>query len=221
MSENKLLSEETAKLLDQYFDAATNLYGIIPLRTLLRIYNSQNEPISEEAFVQFADSIYLDTKFYDIFATDEIYSNTPESEIKTMSKNLVAEYICLEDNFDEYFEIIGLQRGKSYYVPDKKQLLKYADNFYFEKTLEFIGLRAFLRNQNNLTKEKADNLAEDIQMIIALESGNITYAINEAARLGLDFNNQSIRKEFSRLCNELSQNTRMHIHCGHTPSEIY
>lgn len=221
MNENKILSEETAKLLDQYFDAAANLYGIIPLRTLLRIYNSQNEPISEEAFVQFADSIYLDAKYYDIFSTDEILSDTPESEIKTMSKNLVAEYICLEDDFEEYFEIIELQSGKSYYIPDKKQLLKYADDCYFEKTLEFIGLRAFLRNQNNLTKKKADDMADDIQLAIALEKGNISYAINEAARLGLDLNNPNIRKEFSILCDDLCQHTRMHIHCGHTPAEIY
>lgn len=50
---SETLSKEATQLLYQYFDAAANLYGVIPLRTLLRIYNSQNEPISEDDFVKF------------------------------------------------------------------------------------------------------------------------------------------------------------------------
>ena len=57
---SETLSKGATQLLYQYFDAAANLYGVIPLRTLLRIYNSQNEPISEDDFVKFVESIYLD-----------------------------------------------------------------------------------------------------------------------------------------------------------------
>lgn len=221
MNDNKTtetLSKETAQLLNKYFDAASNLYGIVPLRTLLRIYNSQNEQISEEAFVNFVESIYLDTKYYSIFATDELSPNPPK--IKTINKNLVAEYLCFND-YEEYFEVSNLQIGKQYYIPDKKQFLKYVDDCYFEKTLEFISLRAFLRNLPNLEKEKADSLANDIEMIISMEKGNLTPAVQRAAQFGLDFDNASIRSEFSRLCNDLCNNTRMHIHCGHTPNELY
>ncbi len=221
MNDNKTtetLSKETAQLLNKYFDAASNLYGIVPLRTLLRIYNSQNEPISEEAFVNFVESIYLDTKYYSIFATDELSPNPPK--IKTINKNLVAEYLCFND-YEEYFEVSNLQIGKQYYIPDKKQFLKYVDDCYFEKTLEFISLRAFLRNLPNLEKEKADSLANDIEIIISMEKGSLTPAVQRAAQFGLDFDNASIRSEFSRLCNDLCNNTRMHIHCGHTPNELY
>lgn len=215
---SETLSKETTQLLYQYFDAAANLYGIIPLRTLLRIYNTQNEPISEEDFVKFVESIYLDMRCYSIFATDELFPNPPK--IKTIDKNLVAEYLCL-NSYDEYLDVIESQRGKQYYIPDKKQLLKYANDGYFEKTLEFISLRAFLRNLPNLDKEKADDLAEDIQLIISIEKGSLTPAIQRAAQYGLDFNNASIRSEFSSLCNDLCNHTRMHIHCGHTPAELY
>lgn len=215
---SETLSKETTQLLYQYFDSAANLYGVIPLRTILRIYNSQNEPISEEDFVKFVESIYLDIKHYSIFATDELFPNPPE--IKTIDKNLVAEYLCFDD-CDEYLDIIELQRGKSYYIPDKKQLLKYADDVYFEKTLEFISLRAFLRNLPNLEKERADILADDIQLIVSMEKGGFTPAIQRATQFGLDFDNASIRSEFSRLCNDLCNHTRMHMHCGHTPAELY
>ena len=127
---SETLSKEATQLLYQYFDAAANLYGVIPLRTLLRIYNSQNEPISEDDFVKFVESIYLDIKCYSIFATDELFPNPPK--IKTIDKNLVAENLCL-GNCDEYFDMIELQKGKPYYIPDKKQLLKYANDGYFEK----------------------------------------------------------------------------------------
>lgn len=43
----KELSEETKLLLERYFDAAANLYGIISLKKLLEIFNMQNEPIEE------------------------------------------------------------------------------------------------------------------------------------------------------------------------------
>lgn len=215
---SEALSKETTRLLYQYFDAAANLYGIIPLRTLLRIYNSQNEPISKEDFVKFVDSIYLDTKYYYIFATEEAFNDI--SEIDTIDKNLVAEYLCMYD-YSEYFDMLELQMGKEYYIPDKKQFLKYADDCYFEKTLEFISLRAFLRNQPNLTKEKADILADDIQLIISLEKGSFTPAIQRASQFGLDFDNASIRSEFSKLCDDLCNHTRMHMHCGHTPAELY
>ena len=42
------LTKETTELLERYFDAAANLYGIITPSKLLQIYNSQNDPITEE-----------------------------------------------------------------------------------------------------------------------------------------------------------------------------
>ena len=43
------LSDETKQILNCYFDAATNLYGIISLRKLLEIYNMQKK---SETFVE-------------------------------------------------------------------------------------------------------------------------------------------------------------------------
>ena len=51
------LSEETKELLLRYCRAALNLYGMIPLSDFLKIYNSQNEPIEEDTFLEFIDGI--------------------------------------------------------------------------------------------------------------------------------------------------------------------
>lgn len=212
------LSKETNRLLDQYFDAAANLYGIIPLHILLKIYNSQNEPISEEAFLKFVDNIDFDIKHYLVIGEEDVFPDKPKTE--PMKRDLVTEYLYILD-FDEYLDVKEEQFGKPYYIPDKKQLLKHTYELYFEKTLEFIELRAFLRSLPYIEKENADNLAVDIQMMISLDRGDCYGAVNEALSMGVDLENKSTEREFIRLCHNMSMNTRMHIHCGHTPSEIF
>ena len=49
------LSKETQDLLYRYFAAAANLYGVIEIGKLLKIYNSQNEPVSKEDFLSFVE----------------------------------------------------------------------------------------------------------------------------------------------------------------------
>lgn len=73
------LSDETKHLLNRYFDAAANLYGIISLRKLLEIYNMQNEPINEDDFLEFADEIDLGHKFFDIVGEDEFYDDVDKT----------------------------------------------------------------------------------------------------------------------------------------------
>lgn len=51
------LSKETQDLLYRYFAAAANLYGIIEIGKLLKIYNSQNEPLSKENFLSFVENM--------------------------------------------------------------------------------------------------------------------------------------------------------------------
>ena len=55
-----------------------------------------------------------------------------------------------------------------YYVPKKEKLLRYKDDVFYEKSLEFIDLRAFLRNLPYLTKEQADNIAEDVHLDLCM-----------------------------------------------------
>lgn len=51
------LSKETQDLLYRYFAAVANLYGVIEIGKLLKIYNSQNEPVSEENFLSFVENM--------------------------------------------------------------------------------------------------------------------------------------------------------------------
>lgn len=219
ISKKCILSEETKELLLRYCRAAVNLYGMIPLSDFLKIYNSQNEPIEEDTFLEFIDGIDYGNEHFNIIGDDEVYEDveyTPPIE-----RNLLSEYLYIFDDFDDYCELQEEQYGKSYYIPEKEKFLKYEDEFYHEKTLEFISLRAFLRNQSNLSKEIADEIAEEIQGTLSFDCGNIDTAIADAERIGFKANNQNEIEEFEELIFELSKTVRNHRNCGHTIKELF
>ena len=218
MSSKEVLTEETKELLYKYFDAANQLYGIIPLYKLLKIFNSHNQPITEEQFLEFADNIDLSSKHYDIIGADEMYDNI--SDVKPINRELVAEYLYMVDD-DSYYELKEAQIGNTFYVPPKEKFLRYADELYFEKTLEFLSLRSFLRNLGYLSKEKADDIADEIQLISRINNDNdIEFMVDSAISMGVNLDNPSIREEFIILCMEVNANVRKHIYRGHTYKEI-
>ncbi len=212
------ISEETKNLLLRYFRAAVHLYGIIPLHKLLSIYNSQNEAITEEQILDFVENIDYSNEHFAVIGDDEVYEDV--SETKPIERNLVAEYMYALGDFDDYCEIQEGQIGKSYYIPNKEKFSKYEDEWYFEKTLEFISLRAFIRNQSYLSKEKADEIAEEIVFRLSVNSGELDSAVRQAVFLGLKLDSKQMYDEFVSLAYEVSNNTRMHINCGHTPMEL-
>ncbi|MBQ1991457.1 MAG: hypothetical protein II233_01585 [Clostridia bacterium] len=91
-----LLNDETKKLLERYCDSACNLYGIIKLSKLLSIYNSQNEPITEEEFLSFIEEIDLEHKHYDFIGEDEFYEDI--DEVPALERDLIAEYFIMDDD---------------------------------------------------------------------------------------------------------------------------
>ncbi len=213
------LSDETKHLLNRYFDAAVNLYGIISLRKLLEIYNMQNEPINEEDFLEFANEIDFAHKFFDIMGEDEFYDDADET--LPIDCDIVAEYLLQDEYFDGYYITKEGQFGKLYYIPDKKQFLKYENENYHEKTLSFISLRAFFRNQPNLTKERADEIADDIYKMANPLEGKIDHVINMIENLNMFHFNNYTYKVFIELYTDMYNDTRLHINCGHTPNELY
>ena len=73
------LSKETQDLLYRYFAAAANLYGVIEIGKLLKIYNSQNEPVSEEDFLSFVENMNFKGRYFCVFNQDDIYDDGSET----------------------------------------------------------------------------------------------------------------------------------------------
>jgi hypothetical protein len=92
-------------LIKQYIIALTNLYGQVPAKKVLEIYNSQNE-----------DQISID----DV----EAYLNEDMSKqyVYAYSDHFVHETIM---QFNDFKSIKMKKADKPYYIPDKEELLKY------------------------------------------------------------------------------------------------
>ena len=212
----KQLNKETRILLERYLDAASNLYGIIRLSKLLSIYNSQNEPITEKAFLDFIEEIDVNEKFYDFIGEDEFYDDI--DMVTPIERDLVAKYLVIDDDLSLYDEVKKGQVGKPYYVPEKAKLLKYEDEFYHEKTLSFISLRAFFRNQSSLTKEIADEITEDIYNSANVFNGDVARVVHLIEHM-FEFDNSTL-EEFITLYIDMYNDTKLHINCGYSPKEM-
>lgn len=219
------MTEEVKQLLEDYFSAASNLYGLIPVRKLLGIYNSQNDPVTEEDFEEFLERFECKEGFYDIIGEDEIFDLDEPTPL--LEYYLASDYL-LED-FDELVEMMDYQSQFDYYIPKKEKLLRYKDDYFFEKPIEFIELRAFLRNLPYLSKESADRIASDAQVNLhmvrpviyqAEMDDEFDFVIGWAVHQGFNADDKRNLKEFLRLAFALNRNVRKHWYCGHTAVEV-
>lgn len=84
------LDKEQIELLRQYFNAFSNLYGIITMRKAFEIISGQNQgSISEEDFIAFAEIARHENHYYYILSMDELYTAEPPS--KPMERELVGD----------------------------------------------------------------------------------------------------------------------------------
>ena len=106
--------------LTEYIIALSNLYGMIQKDILVEIYNTQNEePIS--------------------LGEVEAYLENPPPELKKGHTYPYKDYFVHETilEFDEFESMLEKKGEKPFYVPAKKELLRYTDDFYFEKTKQY------------------------------------------------------------------------------------
>lgn len=221
------LSVETKTLLSRYFAAAANLYGIIRVCDLLKIYNWQNEPITEEEFLSFIDEIDFSDKYYCVFTQDEIYKDG--SETPPLEREIIAEYLCCFDfddqDIEEYEKLKVSRWGRKFYVPNKEQFLRYEDDEYFQKTPDYLELRSFLRNETGLSKENADDYANGIMICLVTQPDNSFDSVYDAIQLSGIYNRKDIafnHDRFENLCqNVMRTSVRLHALCAHTPEEVF
>jgi len=187
-----------SKLLD-YIISLTNLYGLVHKDKVVEIYNMQNkEQISEIGDIEIAE---LNKNF--VYDHEDYF---------------VHEIILEFDTFDEQLQ---QKKNKPFYIPDKEELLKYTDDFYFERNKQYKKLLNYVKNNYfNDDEEKAEYLCEDIQGIC-----QFGFDIQEVIDL---FNIRDAKltdkkqvKEVMQLVTELTNNVRIWENNGHTPHEIF
>ena len=213
------VNKDVEKSVLDYCTAAANLYYCIPVKKILEIYNAQNAPLSELEFCEIMKIILIQKQDFDLFSEEEIATGK-EDDKPILEKELLAEHLYCLGDFDDYFELKNATHGMPYHILEKDKFLKYADDLYVEKTLEFISLRAYFRNIPNLAREDADDLALEAVDTLRLFNREPEYILNRMEEMNIGPKNQSEFDRFMDLCFDVSCKIRLATLRGATIEEI-
>lgn len=192
------------ELIYDYIVSLVNLYGIVHKEKVLEIYNEQNNKPSEIATI------------------DEIMRNDAEmlkeNFVFIEGSYFVHEAIIL---FDDINDVLAERIGKPFYVPRKNELLKYKDQFYFEKTLQYKRMfRYVTKHLVDGNREKAKELCEEIQLMCQQEN-SVGEIFNLLNNFDIDFESEQEVGEMLNLVSDLKNHTRLWANNGHMPSELF
>lgn len=189
-------------LVLDYIHALTNLYGFFTPDKLLDIFNGQNaaEPLSEQEL-----KAYL----------EQFLSRQQKFEIES---GYIME-LGLGDEEGELELLVEQTQGKPHYVPDKNELLKYADDNYFEMTPQLEELKKYILTHLTNDVEMVDYLIDDIQFTCSMELP-LQEVMNEFERRNLQFEDAKQVERMVGLLTEVRNHTRVWSNCGHTPIEL-
>ncbi|MFC4711151.1 SEC-C metal-binding domain-containing protein [Enterococcus eurekensis] len=194
---------ELAKSVMDYIVAFSNLYGMVHKKIVLRIYNQQNEePIEIELL-------------------DMMLANLPEYLVKkyvySYRDYFVNEAIFM---FGEMQLMLNQKGDKPYYIPEKQELLKYVDEYYFEKTHHFkqflTGLKQIFPKESG---SRVMDLAEEIQGLASMDS-DLDGLMESFDRLGFQILDEKNARKIVSLVVNLANHTRRWSNNGHTPKEL-
>ncbi len=197
----KVLKEN--QLIYKYILSFTNLYGIFNKELLIAVYNSQNKGELTLEGLEVILDMYLSRQqlFYenDEFIVDEYFD---------------------DDNLDEMEQILENAEELTYYIPDRKNLLKYADSSYFEMTPQLRTLKDFITNNMSANEEFAGYLVDDIQMICSMDY-SLQDIVYEFERRKIYFESMDQFNLIVPLIEDVYRNVRTWSNLGHTYEEIY
>lgn len=187
----------------EYIAAAAHLYGVIKLDKLVHIFNSQNSTaVTEEELSKYADEMI--ERGQDILLQEGVLFNG-------FSANGV--------DADKLVELAQDLDGKSFHVPDKEELLRYADLGYFEMTPQLAELKAFVLNNMTKDQELVEYLIDDIQLA-CMNRSSMQDLINQFENRKISFKTPVHAQRVISLLAEVYNNTRMWTNGGHTLVEM-
>lgn len=212
------ITSDTVDLLHKYFDAFANLYGILNLADAYKIIEKQNPGmITFDKLDEFSstEAMFGWSRYYYIVELDEMFDDvegTPET------REIIASYL-LDVDEDDYYELTEQQIGKPLYIPKKNELLKYADEFYYEKTPQAVAVEKFLIKKHITGEDFIDVMAEVCSDII-FNINSINFTFSSIERLGIELS-ESETEKFIGLFYDMANNFRIPSNRGYTPNEIY
>lgn len=147
---------------------------------------------------------------------NEFPADMTECHMEEGQRFIVAECLAYDDR---YKDLLDIQAGKEFYIPNEQEILDYAKNLYLSQEPAYQKFREFLQHEIGMKYEEADGVALDIWDKIQFDmdfTDIIRYLMDDYE----DFLDDIKIEQFIQLLQELNNNTRMQIHRGYTPNEM-
>lgn len=131
--------------LSQCLDFGEAFYGIFDKDVLREMFNvKKGFHISEEELERLCN---------------EFPADMTECHLEKGQRFIVAEYLIYDER---YKDLLDIQAGKDFYIPNEQEILDYARNLYLSQEPAYQNFREFLQHEIGMTYEDADDVALDI-----------------------------------------------------------
>lgn len=188
--------------LSQCLNFGEVFYGVFDKDVLRKIYNvRKGYHISEEELEKLCN---------------EFPDDMTECHMEEGQRFIIAEYLAYSDR---YKDLLDIQAGKDFYIPNEQEVLDYARNLYLSQKPAYQNFREFLQHEIGMTYDEADAEALEIWDKIQFDI-DFTEIVQYIIDVYEDLLDGTKIEKIIQLLQEVNNNTRMRIHRGHTPNEM-
>ena len=188
--------------LSQCLNFGEVFYGVFDKDVLRKIYNvRKGYHISEEQLEKMCSEFPVDMT---------------ECHMEEGQRFIVAEYLAYDDR---YKNLLDIQAGKDFYIPNAQEVLDYARNLYLSQEPAYQNFREFLQHEIGMPYDEADAEALEIWDKIQFDI-DFTEIVQYIIDVYEDLLDGTKIEKIIQLLQEVNNNTRMQIHRGHTPNEM-
>ena len=188
--------------LSQCLNFGEAFYGVFDKDVLRKIYNvRKGYHISEEQLEKMCN---------------EFPDDMTECHMEEGQRFIVAEYLAYRDR---YKDLLDIQAGKDFYIPNAQEVLDYSRNLYLSQEPAYQNFREFLQHEIGMTFDEANAEAMEIWDKIQFDI-DFTEIVQYFIDVYEDLLDDIKIEEIIPLLQELNNSTRMQIHRGHTPNEM-
>ena len=197
-----ITAPEREKLIELIL-AMVNLYGIVPYAKVAEVWNREYPrltPVTED----FLSRMRIGGEFFehagDAFAHESLFW----------------------DAAADFFDLQDQQEGKPYYEPQLEELLRHADDMYYEVTPAFTQLLQFVQKERLAFGQAASELIDDIQLV-CMDMGlgsNMDDVMAEFERRDIMFKDDKQVRALMPLMMDLANSTRIWPNRGFTPNDL-
>lgn len=210
------ISDETFACLLQYFNAAANLYGVIPVKKLLEIYNGQNQPVEEEVFYAFAELQRHQANGFFILSRQEVRKGPADS--KPEQWEIISNHLLVED-VEDYFSFVRDQGNKPYKLLPKEEFLCYSEAETFPKTPQSDAMLEYLRGKHDGLPCTPEEICQMIHLLLMIDC-SFSVLLEILYKMGFRIDSDQDMKKFAQLYQEMSNHTPKQVNRGYSPDEM-